>query len=146
MSQATFDDDELFGEAAGEIRDDVEQHLEQARAALPASDDIWDVEADNTLGVLNALRSALDTGDAEDHLRDAKKWYTMGERADAFEDADDLAEEIETVEAVLEDVEEAHEQVSDLASTVPQLRGALEDFEAESADADTDADAEEAEA
>jgi len=129
MSQATFDDDELFGEAAGEIRDDVEQHLEQARAALPASDDIWDVEADNTLGVLNALRSALDTGDAEDHLRDAKKWYTMGERADAFEDADDLEESIEELEATVTDIVEAHEQVGELASTVPELRGALEDAE-----------------
>ena len=148
MSQATLDDDELFEDAASEMRADVEASLEQARAQLPAADDVWDVEADNTLGVLNGVKSALDIEGAAEHLRDAKKWYTMGERADAFEDADDLAEEIEAIEEVLEDVEDAHEQVSDLASTVPQLRGALEDFEAESAeaDADTDADAEEAEA
>ncbi|WP_436908043.1 DUF5790 family protein [Halosimplex marinum] len=163
MSQATFDDD-LFEDAASEMREDVEASLDEARAALPEADAVWEVEADNTLGVLNALRSALDVEDAEDHLVDAKKWYTMGERADAFEDADDLAEEIETVEELIDDVTEAHEGVSDLASTVPQLRSALEEFEAgdeeagdaetddgagesdDEAETDADADAEEAEA
>jgi hypothetical protein len=148
MSQATLDDDELFEDAASEMRADVEESLEKARTELPAADDVWDVEADNTLGVLNSLKSALDAGDATEHLQDAKKWYTMGERADAFDDADDLAEDIEAIEDVLDDVGEAHDQVGDLASTVPQLRGALEDFEdgAADADADTDADADEAEA
>jgi hypothetical protein len=141
MSQSTLDDDELFGEAASEVREDVESSLESARASLPAADDIWDVEADNTLGVLNALRSAFDVGDAEEELRDAKKWYTMGERADAFEDADDLAEEIETVGELIADVEDAKDQVGDLASTVPQLRSQLEEFEAESEDAAADDDA-----
>ncbi len=139
MSQSTLDDDELFGEAASEVREDVESSLDDARSNLPEADEIWDVEADNTLGVLNALRSAFDVGDAEDELRDAKKWYTMGERADAFEDADDLAEEIEAVEELIADVEDAREQVGDLASTVPQLRSQLEEFE--SADEETDAEA-----
>ena len=151
MSQSTLDDDELFEDAASEMRGDVEESLEKARAELPDTDEIWAVDADNTLGVLNALRSALDIDDAESNLRDAKKWYTMGERADAFEDADDLAEEIEAIEDVLDDVTEAHEQVSDLASTVPQLRSALEEFgedadEDDETEADTDAEADEAEA
>ncbi|WP_226022265.1 DUF5790 family protein [Halomicrobium salinisoli] len=166
MSQSTLDDDELFEDAASEMREDVEASLDEARAALPEADEVWDVDADNTLGVLNALRSALDVGDAEDSLRDAKKWYTMGERADAFEDADDLAEAIEDVEDLIEDVEDAREQVGELTSTVPQLRSTLEDLEdaagdeseadeeAEAddendeagADAEADADAEEAEA
>jgi len=127
MSQSTLDDDDLFGEAASEMRSDVEEHLAQAWAALPDADDVWDVDADNTLGALNALRSALDVGDAEAHLRDAKKWYTMGERADAFEDADDLADDIEALAAVIEDVSRAREQVSDLTSTIPTLRNALEE-------------------
>ena len=38
MSQTTFSDDELFGEAAAEMRDDVEEHLAAARAELPALD------------------------------------------------------------------------------------------------------------
>src|SRR6056297_2240956 len=114
MSQSTLDEDELFGEAASEVREDVETSLDEATAALPDADHVWEVDADNTLGALNALRSALDVGDAEDALRDAKKWYTMGERADAFDDADDLAEEIEAVEGLIEDVEDAREQVGDL--------------------------------
>ncbi|MBV0902621.1 DUF5790 family protein [Haloarcula salina] len=143
MSQTSLDDDELFGEAANEMRTDVEESLAKAREALPEADAVWDVEADNTLGVLNALKTALDVGDAEDHLRDAKKWYTMGERADAFEDADDLAEEIETIADLVDDVDDAREQVGDLTATIPQLRSTLEEFEdEEGADAEADGDGE----
>lgn len=131
MSQATFEDDDLFGEAANEMREDVEASLAEAKAALPEPDAIWDVDADNTLGVLNALKGALDTGDAIEHLRDAKKWFTMGQRADAFDDADDLEAEIAEVEALMESVTDAHEGVSELASSIPQLRGALEDAHAD---------------
>ncbi|MFC6862734.1 DUF5790 family protein [Halomicroarcula sp. GCM10025817] len=142
MTQTSLDDDELFGEAASEMRSDVEASLAEARAALPDADAVWDVEADNTLGVLNALKTALDVGDAEDHLRDAKKWYTMGERADAFEDAEDLAEDIETVEELVADVEDARDQVGDLTATIPQLRSTLEEFAADDDQADADGDAE----
>jgi wobble nucleotide-excising tRNase len=125
MSQPNLDDDDLFGEAATEIRDDVEASLEAARDALPVADEIWDVESENTLGVLNALKTALDTGDAADHLRDAKKWYTMGKRADAFDDADDLKDEIEAVEELISDINDAHDQIGDLTATIPQLRSQL---------------------
>ncbi|TQQ81334.1 hypothetical protein EGH24_09455 [Halonotius terrestris] len=127
MSQATFDDDELFGEAAAETREDVEQHLSAAREALPTADEIWDTSADNVLGVLNGLKSALDVGEAPEHLRQAKKWYTLGERADAFEDADDLEAEIEAVEELLETIEDVHDDVGELTGTVPQLRSSLQD-------------------
>ena len=146
MSQSTLDDDELFGEAASEMRADVERHLDAARAELPEPAAIWDVEAENTLGVLNALRGALDVGDAEDHLRDARKWYTMGQRADAFEEAGDLEEELETLTEAMEDIVEAREQVGELASTVPQLRSLLDDLHAEDADGGDDEEADEAEA
>ncbi|USZ69537.1 DUF5790 family protein [Halorussus salilacus] len=148
MSQSTLDEDELFGEAANEVREDVEASLGEAAAALPDADDIWDVDADNTLGALNALRSALDTGDAEEHLRDAKKWYTMGERADAFEDAADLEAEIERIEGAIEDVADAKEQVGDLTSTIPGLKNALEELHAEDEDeeeAEDDEDGEDGE-
>jgi hypothetical protein len=138
MSQSTLDEDELFGEAANEVREDVEASLEQASESLPDADAIWNVEADNTLGALNALRSALDTGDAADHLRDAKKWYTMGTRADAFEDADDLEADIQNVEEAIEDIEDAKEQVGDLTSTVPGLKNTLEDLQSEEADDDAE--------
>lgn len=153
-SQSTLEDDDLFGEAAAEMRADVETHLQQAWDELPDSDDVWKTEADNVLGVLNGLRSALDAGDAEDHLRQAKKWYTMGKRADAFEDADDLVEEIQSIEEVIEMLGDAREQVGGLTSTMPQLRGALdeamerdeeEEEEEEEVDADEEADEEEEE-
>jgi hypothetical protein len=127
MSQSTLDDDDLFGEAAAEMREDVEAHLDAARAELPDPDEVWETDADNVLGVLNGLRSALDVGDAEEELRQAKKWYTMGERADAFEDAADLEDAIEEVEDLLAQVTEAGEQVSELTSTVPEIRGLLQD-------------------
>ncbi len=127
MSQATFDDDELFDEAATEMREDVEASLGEARAALPDPTAVWEAEADNTLGVLNGLKGALDTGEASDHLRDAKKWFSMGRKADAFEDADDLEAEIDALEDVLTQITTAHEQVGELIATIPELRGALED-------------------
>jgi hypothetical protein len=143
MSQATLDDDELFDEAATEMREDVEASLEEVRAELPDSDAVWEAEAGNTLGVLNGLKGALDTGEAADHLRDAKKWFAMGRKADAFEDAADLEAEIEALEAVLTQISTAHEQVSDLTATIPELRGALEDAADGNGGTDTD-DGEEA--
>jgi hypothetical protein len=131
MSQSTFDDDELFGEAAEEIRADVEESLGKAREALPAVDDVWETEAKNTLGVINGLRSAVDVEDVEAHLRDAKKWFAMGTRADAFESAEDLEADIEAIEDVLADFETVRDQAGELASTLPKLKGELEDAHAE---------------
>ncbi len=144
MSQSTLDDDELFGEAASELRTDVESSLAAAREELPAPAAVWEVEADNTLGVLNTLRSALDAGEATGHLREAKKGYSLGQRADAFDDADDLAAEIEALEDLLGDVETAREQVGDLTGTVPQLKSALEEAGDGGGDLDTGTEADEA--
>ncbi|WP_138796576.1 DUF5790 family protein [Halostella sp. PRR32] len=140
MSQSSLDDDELFGEAASEMRSDVEESLDAARSELPDSDDVWETDADNVLGVLNGLRSALDAGEAEDHLRDAKKWFTMGQRADAFDDADDLEEAIGDLEELVEEMEEAADQVGDLTATVPDLRGSLDEAETETEEAEDDGD------
>lgn len=127
MSQSTLDDEELLGEAANEIRADVEEHIEAARSELPAAEAVWAVDAENTLGVLNSLKSSLDVGEAADHLRDARKWFMVGERTDAFEDADSLEAELDDLAELIETVEDAREQVNDLASTVPELRGELEE-------------------
>lgn len=126
MSQTTLDDEDLFDEAASEMQQDVEEALAAARAELPASDAIWDIEAENTLGVLNGLKSALNSGAATDHLQEAKKWYTMGDRADAFDDASDLAAAIEEIEEIVSRVNSAHGLANDLASTLPELRSDLE--------------------
>ncbi|MFT4933078.1 MAG: hypothetical protein ACI91T_002983, partial [Natronomonas sp.] len=135
-------DDELFGEAASEMREDVESSLAAARESLPDADAVWEADAENILGVLNGLRSALDVGDAEEHLRDAKKWYTMGERADAFDDAADLEAEIEAIEDIVADVESAEEQVGELTATIPELRSALEEVHVEASEGEGDEDEE----
>ncbi|WP_256402905.1 DUF5790 family protein [Halorubrum salinum] len=131
MSQSTFDDDDLFGEAAAETRAEVEEHLAAAREELPDPDAVWETDADNVLGVLNGLKSALDVGDAVDSVRSAKKAYVLGERADAFDDADDLNAEIEELEELVGDIEAAAEEVASLTGTVPAIRGALQDATAE---------------
>ncbi|GAB3703080.1 DUF5790 family protein [Halorubrum pallidum] len=131
MSQSTFDDDDLFGEAAAETRAEVEDHLAAARTELPDPDSVWETDADNVLGVLNGLKSALDVGDAVGSVRSAKKAYVLGERADAFEDAADLKAEIEELEELVGDIEAAAEEVASLTGTVPAIRGALQDAAAE---------------
>lgn len=137
MSQATLDDEELFGEAANEMRTDVEESLRAAHEEFPEPSAIWTVEAENTLGVLNSLHTALDVGEAADHLRDAKKWYTMGVRADAFDDAADLEEEIQTLEELIDTLSDTHDAASELASTIPELRGTLDSI-ADEEDADSE--------
>ncbi|MFC5278346.1 DUF5790 family protein [Halorubrum rubrum] len=129
MSQSTFDDDDLFGEAAEETRAEVEDHLAAAREELPDPDDVWVTDAENVLGALNGLKSALDVGDAVDHVRSAKKAYVLGERADAFEDADDLEAQIADLESLVGDIESAAEEVASLTGTIPAIRGALQDAE-----------------
>lgn len=126
MSQSTLDDDDLFGEAASEIESDVESSLAAARAALPETETVWAIDGDNTLATLNALKSALDTGAAKEQLRDAKKWFTIGERADAFENPEAIADDIEQVEAALTQIETAHDQVADVAAALPELRSTLD--------------------
>jgi hypothetical protein len=127
MSQTTFDEDDLFGEAAAEMRSEVEEHLAAAREELPDADAVWEVQAENTLGVLNSLRSALETGDAAEQLRQAKKQFVLGERADAFEDADDLEEALDDIEGLIESIEAAHEDIGDVAGTLPGLRSTLQE-------------------
>lgn len=129
MSQATLNDEDLFSEAASEMRTDVEDSLDAAEAALPDVGDIWNVESENTLGVLNGLNAALDPGEAAEHLRDAKKWYTMGHEADAFDDAEDLAARIEILEELITDIDSASEHAGALSSTIPALKNRLEDAE-----------------
>lgn len=127
MNQTTLDD-ELFDEAAGELEADVQAALDEARSALPDPEELWAVEADNTLGVLNGLRAALAAEDASEHLREARKWYEMGRRAEAFEDSE-LAADIEAVEELFEQLREAREQVSALAGTLPEIKNALEEVQ-----------------
>lgn len=126
MPQSVPTDDELLEEAASEMRTDVESSLEQAQAALPDPDAFWNRDAENTLALLNQLTAEFEAEDAHAHLRDAKKWYTMGVQADAFANPDSLETEITELEATLTTVETAREQADNLAKILPQLKTTLE--------------------
>ncbi|ERG99679.1 MAG: hypothetical protein J07HQX50_00829 [Haloquadratum sp. J07HQX50] len=130
--QTTLGDEDLFGEAAEEMRNEVETHLDDARAALPEADAVWDTDAANILGVLNGFKSALDIEDAVSHLRQAKKTFVIGREADAFDDAESLESAVAEVQGIVELLEEADELAGELSRTVPQLRDQLEDEEEES--------------
>ncbi|MCX2818233.1 MAG: hypothetical protein ACI9QA_000289, partial [Methanobacteriota archaeon] len=127
MAQSTLEDDELFDEASDEIREDVESALEDAREALPEADDVLGVEGDNIIGVLNSLKTDLDPGDAREALREAKKWYGIGERADAFDDGftDEAEEEVARIEDALGALEDAEESATELTDAVASLKDSL---------------------
>ena len=145
MGQTTLgDDEELFGEAASEAREEVREHVRAARSKLPTAEAVWETDANNVLGALNGLSAALDTGEAVEELRQARKRYVLAERAGAFDGDDELSDELEELTELVETLETARERVGELTTTVPQLRGELQ--EVHEAAADTDADADEAEA
>lgn len=129
MGQATLDDDDLFGEAADELREDVIGHLDAAEAALPDPDAIWSAEAGNVLGVLNTLRSNLEVDEATEALRQARKWYSLGERADAFEGETELGDRMDALEETVEQLQDMQADVAGVASTLPELRERLEEQE-----------------
>lgn len=126
MAQATLDDDELFGEAADELKDDIKAALQSAEETLPDADAVWEPAGDNLLGQLNALRSTLDTGDAREHLHEARKWLELGRRSGAIAEEDELTMRVETADEKLQAIEAARESVGTLTSTLPELRQVLD--------------------
>ncbi|ERH13133.1 MAG: hypothetical protein J07HB67_02167 [halophilic archaeon J07HB67] len=134
MGQTSFDDDELLSEATDETRATVEEHLAAARAELPTADAVWETDANNVLGALNGLSAALDTDDAADSLRRAKKEYLLGRQAGVFDEDDELGAELDAVADLLTTLQTAHEQVGELTSTVPQLRSGLQEIHAAEGD------------
>ena len=127
MAQSTLEDDELFDEASNEMREDVEDALEDAHDALPEADDIFDVEGDNIIGVLNSLKSELDAGEAEDSLREAKKWRCIGRKADVFDEeyVDETEDELEELEEALTSLSDAEETATELTDTLASLKSVL---------------------
>lgn len=127
MAQSTLEDDELFDEASDEMREDVEDALEEARDALPDADDIFDVEGDNIIGVLNSLKSELDAGEAEEALREAKKWFGIGTKADVFDEefVEEAEEELEELEEALTSLNDAEDSATELTDSLASLKSVL---------------------
>ena len=126
MSEQTrLTDEEIFDEAADELREELRLQLAAVEAALPAQDDVWETDATNVLGVLNGLRSQLETADATERLHSAKKTFALAERSDAFEDVDAFGARLERIEATMTAVTEAAELVGALTTRLPALRDQL---------------------
>ena len=125
MGQATLDEDDLFGEAADELEAEVKEAIASGTDSLPDAEEIWATNAENILGVLNGLKGTLDTDEARASLRDAQKWFTIGERAGAFEKDGALAAEIESLAATITAMEDAEESVAELINTLPELKNQL---------------------
>ena len=70
-----------------------------------------------------------------DHLREARKWLTIAERAEALED-DDLREELADLEETITTIETVREQVGSVTSELPGLREQLKNVEVDASDAD----------
>ena len=127
MAQSTLEDDELFDEASDEMREDVEDALEEARDALPDADGIFDVEGDNIIGVLNSLKSELDAGEAEEALREAKKWFGIGKKADVFDEefVEEAEDELEELEEALTSLNDAEDSATELTDSLASLKSVL---------------------
>lgn len=127
MAQSTLDDDALFDEASDELREDVATAVDDAREALPDDDALLAVEGDNLVGVLNAFKQRLDSEEAHDALREAKKWYETGDRAESFDDdfAEEAGADIDDLVAVVEAVEDAEEAATQLTDAVATLKERL---------------------
>ena len=127
MSQVTLDDDDLFEEASDELKRDVEEAIQDARDALPDGDALLEVDADNLVGALNAFKADLDTDAARDALREAKKWFETGRRADGFDDdfAEEAGADIDDLVAIVDAAEDAEAAATDLTDAVAQLKKRL---------------------
>lgn len=127
MAQSTFDDEDLFTEASDEIKEDVEAALEEARESLPDPDNVLDVEGDNIIGVLNGLKSELDTGSAMESVREAKKWFEIGSRAEAFDEEFEsrVSKEIEELEEAVDVIQRAERNATELTDSLATLKGVL---------------------
>ncbi|MFW6448244.1 MAG: DUF5790 family protein [Halobacteriota archaeon] len=121
MGQATLDDD-LFNEAVEDITGMIESALDDAEAALPSADEVWNPPGDNLLGRLNSLRSALDAGQAREHLREARKWVAVAERTEAMTLDDQVEERLAAVAGAITALEDARAATGELTGTLPELR------------------------
>lgn len=129
----TEDSDSLFSEATTELQEDVQSNLANAEAALPDPDAVWETDATNIIGVLNQIQSVLDTGDAEEAFKEARKWYLLGNEAGAFteEEQAELEERFESVEDAFTSIESVSEGVEGLIPDIPALKSSLENVDSE---------------
>ncbi|RJX48001.1 DUF5790 family protein [Halonotius pteroides] len=142
MSQASFDDEELFTEATADIQSEIEESLTAATTALPSHADIVEHDAETVVAALELVEETIDPDTAEAAVADVKKTFLLGQRADAFDS--EYATETETT---ISELEETVATLEAIASASEELREALAgysvDVQSASAAASSDEESEE---
>ncbi len=124
MEQMKLDSDDLFSEASEEIKDDVEEAIEDAKDSLPDIDEIMEVEGENIIGVLNGLKSDLSVDNGVEPIREARKWFEMGKRAESFDDEyiEEKQEELDDLIEIFDLIEKAEDNATDLTDSLANLK------------------------
>ena len=142
MSQASFDNDELFTEATADIQSEIEESLTAATAALPSHADLVEHDTETAVAALESVEETIDIDSAEAAVADVKKTFLLGQRADAFE-----SEYATETGATISELEETVTILGAIASASEELREALAgysvDVESGSAAASSDESSEE---
>ena len=123
MSQASFDNDELFTEATADIQSEIEESLTAATAALPSHADLIEHDTETAVAALESVEATIDLDAAEAAVADAKKTFLLGQRADAFE-----SEYATETEATISELEETVATLGAIASASEELREALDGY------------------
>jgi len=143
MSQASFDDDELFTEATEDIQTEIEASLTAATTAIPTQADLIEHETETVVDSLESLDSAVDIDAVETAIADVKKAFLLGQRADAFEseyamETETTISELEKTVATLQEIDSATAELRDTLSGYtgdPPLESASVDSENSSVEA-----------
>ena len=137
MSQASFDDDELFTEATADIQSEIEESLTAATVALPSHGELVEHDTETTVAALESVEETIDLDAAEAAVTDVKKTFLLGQRADAFD-----SEYATETEVTISELEETVTTLGAIASASEELREALDgysvDVESESTAASSD--------
>ena len=120
MSQASFDHEELFTEAAEDIQSEIEESLTAATAAVPSHADLVEHDTETAVGALESVEEAVELNEAEAAVADVKKTFLLGQRADAF-DSEYTAE----TEATINELEETVATLGAITAASEELREAL---------------------
>lgn len=139
MSTPPNDDettDELFDEAATELQQTLNTHLENTQEKLPDPDTLLDTDAENLLGALNTLAGTLSVDEALEEYRAARKQYVLGRKADAIDETeyDDTFEELEEL---FEKLDALQVDLDDITTSLPEAKTALDISEPETTDVST---------
>ena len=126
MSQASFDNDELFTEATADIQSEIEESLTAATAALPSHADLIEHDTETAVATLESVEETIDIDAAEAAVADVKKTFLLGQRADAFE-----SEYATETEATISELEKTVTTLGAIASASEELREALAGYSAD---------------